>query len=482
MLSALTVGVATVMLGGGSGLVGFHQDSNLDPVEGFGGWYGWSTDLHESVGIIGSPKNEAGQAEVIYISDFNGSVVGSDTLTASDGETDDQFGYAVTIGEVTGATDGGVAFVSAPAWADSEGPDYEGAVYVFTDDGSGSVTESHQITLDNPGTFGARFGTGIDFDGVRLVVGAGWESLEDDGEGGEILKHGAAYVYTIAANGTPTLEQRLISDAPQFEAYFGTTVAIDGDQLVVSALGETGDVAYGGAVYVFERNESGVWVQTDHVRPDEAEYGASFSYSLDLAGDTLVVGSPYRSGGDNGEGIPYNAHGMVHIFERVGGVFTEVQQVVPQQHAMGFVWGWSLEYDGASLAIGAINWATAELGEGAVALWEQGPDGLFTQVRLIQSSDVAYGDQFGTSVALSGDRVLVGLWGQLDEVSGGGAYLFSRGCGGDFDDGGVIDTDDVMEVILDWGSTGISPTDIEQDLEVGIYDLLVLLEHYGVCG
>ncbi len=481
MLSALTIGVTVAAIGGSSNLVGFHEDGNLDPASGMGGWYGWATDLHAAVGIVGSPMNLAGQAEVIYISDFNGNIVGTETLLASDGEDGDQFGYAVAIGEVAGTSDGGVAFVAAPAWSDTEGPSYEGAVYVFTDDGSGSVTEAHRLTMDAPGSFGPRFGISVDFDGVRLAVGAAWESNEDDGAGGTLAKHGAVYIYTIAGDGTPTLEQRLISDNPQFEAYFGTQVAIDGDQVAISALGESGAVAYGGAVYVFEQDEFGEWIKTDRVEPAEAEYGASFAYSLDLSGDTLVVGAPRRGGGDNGEGFPYNGYGMVHVFGRAGGVFSEVQQVLPQVESMGFQWGWSVAYDGQHLAVGANNWATAEFGEGAVALWEQGPDGLFTHERLIQSSDAGYGDQFGTSVALASDRVLVGMWDQLDAVDGGGAYLFSRGCGGDFDDGGTIDADDVMDLILDWGSTGIHATDVEQDLQVGIHDLLVLLEYYGVC-
>ena len=64
---------------------------------------------------------------------------------------------------------------------------------------------------------------------------------------------------------------------------------------------------------------------------------------------------------------------------------------------------------------------------------------------------------------------------------GGMAYIYSATCSGDVDGNGAIGPDDLIEVLAHWSETGVLPEDVVQDYEVGIYDLLTMLEYYGDC-
>jgi len=79
---------------------------------------------------------------------------------------------------------------------------------------------------------------------------------------------------------------RLRSPTPLAGALFGTSIAIDGDVLVVSAVEETHNFSRG-AVYVFERSGSD-WLPTAAFHP--SDFGSSFGDSIAVKGDTILVG------------------------------------------------------------------------------------------------------------------------------------------------------------------------------------------------
>ena len=161
-------------------------------------------------------------------------------------------------------------------------------------------------------------------------------------------------------------------DAAAFDA-FGASVAIEGDTAVVGAVGDGDAGVLSGSAYIFARaaGDPGAWQQIAKLTADDATAGDRFGASVAIAGDTVIVGAQ----GSDGAGT---ASGAAYVFAREAG----------------------------------------------------GPGG-WGQVAKLTAADAAPGDQFGASVAIQGDTVLVGAGGDDDAGSGSGsAYLFAPGEGG----------------------------------------------------
>ena len=68
-------------------------------------------------------------------------------------------------------------------------------------------------------------------------------------------------------------------------------MALVGDTLVVGAPGHSpGGIRFGGAAYVFGRDR-GQWKQQAKLVADDAAKSDRFGASVDLGGDTIIVGS-----------------------------------------------------------------------------------------------------------------------------------------------------------------------------------------------
>lgn len=107
-----------------------------------------------------------------------------------------------------------------------------GTVYMYEKDDSGVWSNIMNITpetLNSEGDFGPEFGTSLAFDGDRMVVGAPW----DMNEGGNNIM-GSVYIYQLQNDGAWVEEARLYHNSTlEVGASFGFAVALKGDTLVV---------------------------------------------------------------------------------------------------------------------------------------------------------------------------------------------------------------------------------------------------------
>ena len=101
---------------------------------------------------------------------------------------------------------------------------------------------------------------------------------------------GSAYVFTRSGS-TWSQQGHLYADDAAGNDWFGVSVAIDGDTIVVGAYVD--DTAAGddaGSAYVFTRT-AGIWTQQDHLYADDAAGNDYFGRSVAISGDTIVVGA-----------------------------------------------------------------------------------------------------------------------------------------------------------------------------------------------
>ena len=153
-------------------------------------------------------------------------------LTASDGATSDYFGSSVGIS-------GDYAIVGAN-YDDDKGS-ASGSAYIFKRDGT-AWTEQVKLTASD-GAAGDWFGTSVSISGDYVLVGA---SYDDDGGSDS----GSAYIFKREAT-VWTEQVKLAASGGAAVDYFGCSVSISGDYVIVGACG---DDSYRGSAYVFKRD------------------------------------------------------------------------------------------------------------------------------------------------------------------------------------------------------------------------------------
>jgi len=342
-------------------------------------------------------------------------------LTASDGAAGDDFGSSVSISGNTVVVGEGNATIGANS--------QQGAAYVFTESASGwaNMTQTAKLTAST-GQANDEFGVSVSIDGSTLVVGA------DNPY--SINPQGAAYVFARAASGWAGATQAATLTASDGTAndFFGSSVSISGNTVVVGAENATvGGNSQQGAAYVFTEPASG-WANMMQTGKLTASDGAVYDYfgsSVAISGNTIVVGADNaRVGGNSQQGAAYvftePASGWLNM--------TQTAKLTASDGAAYDYFGNSVSISGNTIVVGADN-ATigANSQQGAAYVFTEPASGWanMTQTGKLTASDGAAGDFFGASVSISGNTIVVGAT-QLGESSGGGGTTG----GGDSGSGG----------------------------------------------
>jgi len=266
---------------------------------------------------------------------------------------------------------------------------------------------------------------------------------------------------------------------PTANDMFGWDVAFDGDRMVVSARYEdaaqtsislTGPVAdegqaNSGAVYVYKRSVSSTWALEAYLKPDNTLSNQDFGYSVDISGDTIVVGSPMEKSAQAGVSAtgsttftasPYGAvytfkhngtgwvmenyikplgptaghfghdvsidgdtlvatapyytsptdSGAAYVFNRSGGNWTQFQTLRETVPSTGNRFGWSVDMHQDKIAVGALH---SSLNYGNVQIFElQGAS--WTTTASVSNTVRATNDKFGNAISIYGDRLAVGAF------------------------------------------------------------------------
>jgi hypothetical protein len=335
-------------------------------------------------------------------------------LTPSDGATDDWFGVSVAIS--------GDTIVVGADGGDDNGPD-SGSAYVRgrNQGGLGQWGEVAKLTSSD-GVMDDHFGVSVAISGDLIVVGA----LFDDDNGDN---SGAAYVFGRNQGGAEQWGE-VVKLTPSDGAAgdrFGYAVSISGDTVVVGADGDADNGSSSGSAYVFERDQGGAgqWGEVAKLTPSDGAAYDYFGVSLAVSGDTVVVGALFDD--DNGDNS-----GAAYVFGRnQGGAeqWGEVIKLTPSDGAAYDHFGVSIAIGEDTVAVGADGDDDQGSDSGAAYVFErdQGGADQWGQAAKLAPSDGAAGDVFGVSVAIGGDTVVIGADGDDDRGSdSGAAYVYPR--------------------------------------------------------
>lgn len=270
------------------------------------------------------------------------------------------------------------------------------------------ATETKLLVGD--GGLGDYYGYAVACERDTIVVGAPNAS-------GLGYLSGSAYVFARDGNGWSLRQKLNASDAAPY-GFFGTSVAVSGDTIIVGAYGDQNADIYSGAAYVFVRDGES-WVQQQKLVGSENSVADSFGLSVDVEGDTAVVGAFGDSGADYTGGSAY-------VFRRDGGVWTQRQKLNAGDATTDSNFGISVGLSGGSIVVGAYGDSASGFYSGAAYVFVEGAAG-WTQQQKLKARDSAESLQLGYRVAISGDTVVACAPGDArGKHTLGGAYVFER--------------------------------------------------------
>ncbi|MEM1326625.1 MAG: hypothetical protein AAGI23_11755 [Bacteroidota bacterium] len=369
-------------------------------------------------------------------------------IVASQRAPHNQFGYSIDIF-------GDYAIVGARFEdINAMNPD-AGAAYIYKKDQGGLsnwglVKRIVPAARDENDLFGFSVAISNEF----AVVGVPYE----ENEGDELISRaGAVFIFQRDLGGVDNWGEvkKVTPSIRAADDQFGVSVAIENNQIVVGAWREDEDEndaatkENAGAVYVFRKDEGGTdnWGEVKKIVSADRAPGDLFGRSVALSGDLIVVGAVSERHNVNG-GTALPEAGSAYIFKQdEGGTdnWGEVKKIVALDRAVGAQFGVSAAVDVDQIIVGAWRERKNRTGSdlldnaGAAYIYRKDKGGInnWGQVKKIVAFDREQLDQFGFSVSISGDRVIVGAYQEDENPAGnqtlsvaGSAYLYERELGG----------------------------------------------------
>jgi len=392
-------------------------------------------------------------------------------IKASNVASGDYFGFPVAIsGDIMAVSatgeDSSATGVNGNEGLNDRGA--SGAVYVFLRQGESWKQEAY-IKASNS-DFNDGFGASLALDGNTLVVGATGENSNANTVGGNQMNEssdnsGAVYVFVRNAMGVWSQEAYIKASNNDANDNFGASVAISGDTLAIgapyedsNATGIGGDQSINsetdsGAVYVYFRSGT-TWQQQAYIKASNTDIYDKFGAAIALLGDTLAVGATDEDSNTSEINGPSNEmafeSGAAYVFTRTGTNWSQQAFIKASNAGGGDLFGSSVALGVNMLAVGARLEDSGAVGingnqgdnsvvdAGAVYVFVR-TNGTWSQEAYIKASNADTYDYFGSSIALSGNLLAVGAYGENasgvglnpseqsnSEADSGAVYLFNR--------------------------------------------------------
>ena len=285
-----------------------------------------------------------------------------------------------------------------------------GAVYAFELSAGGTWVE-RQILIAESIDDSAYFGSAVALSGNDAAIGAANE--------------GKVYIFELSAGGAWVESQQLTpSDlSGANNGRFGTALSMSGDTLFIGAPWDDEFGYRSGSVYVFERNEVGEWIEHQKLYGLFPTTYLSFGASVSVLGDRAIIGEPTETGA-------VNVSGWLYVYERTeGGLWSVTTSMTPSDSEAGDFFGsYCALVSEDHLLVGAPNNSGAGLSAGSAYAFSRVGPGNWVQTQRLVGSDTSVGDLFGWDIAAFGDRAIIGAWAD-NGASGlgvGSAYFFER--------------------------------------------------------
>jgi hypothetical protein len=371
-----------------------------------GAQLGYSLAMDGAYTVVGAPLDDIGGTDSGMVKVFDSTTGGLLFVLPNPGPSmGDYFGTSVAISGTR---------VVVGARYDDTGASNAGSAYVY--DLTSSTPTVPVATLNNPNPAVLDlFGSSVAISGTRVVVGT---PLDDTGES----TAGSAYVYDLSS-GTPTVPVATLNNpGPAANDNFGTSVAISGTLVVVGAVADDTGASNAGSAYVYDLASGTPTVPVATLNNPGPEASDSFGFSVAISGTRVVVGA--REDGTVDAGSAY-------VYDLSSGTPT-VPVATLNNPSPGFqdLFGTSVAISGTLVVVGTPLDDTGASNAGSAYVYDLSSGTPTVPIATLNKPGPGLGDNFGSSVAISGTWVVVGT--PLDDTGAtdaGSAYVYDLSSG-----------------------------------------------------
>ena len=343
----------------------------------------------------------------IFQPDGNGGWQEVGQFAASDAMVGDHFGSAMALEQGTLAVVG------------PEANDGEGAVYLF-EKGDEGWTETGRVIATSPGdsTPAEAFGGAVAVSGGTLFVGAPRQASAA----------GAVYVFTRNDDGAWEQSGMLTGVDTQARDRFGSALAFDGTDLLVSAPRAN---KRRGRVYLFRWDtDAGSWTEISQMN-SAADKPIRFGSALSLSHGLLAIAPGSRA----------NQEGIALFVRNDAGDWSAAGSLVPDSTATG-TFGRAIAVAGADAWVGEPSFEQ----HGRVHHFARGDDGTWTVVEVLSPEGMGPNAFFGGSVVATADLAVIGALGA--DMAQGSGHVYARSADGWTSQGSIVDLPASMAAMI----------------------------------
>ena len=339
---------------------------------------GYSVSIEGTRMIVGATKAGSNKGAAYIYDKVGSNWVLQATLTASDGQTGDRFGFDVDVFN-------DYAIVSARTDT--------GKAYIFEKVGSNWI-ERNIVMSNYPDTVDD-FGQAVSIDNDQAYVAAP----------GKYFNLGVVYIFKRF--GTNWMQYNMLaSSALQFGQRFGSDLDVTGNYIVLGAPFENSGK---GAAYMMRRSGGG-WIHEMRISPAGLAAGDHFGFGVAIHNERAVVGAPGASGNT----------GNINFYERISNSWQNKGQFTPATVGAGDEFGRYLSILDSQAVVG-VPLGNGNIGEAYV--YED--DGLgWNFVQRLSEASLTAGDMYGRGVAMAKNEVVIGAPGE--DSDRGALYIYDK--------------------------------------------------------
>tara|TARA_B100000809_G_scaffold4361_1_gene4600 strand:+ start:19691 stop:21241 length:1551 start_codon:yes stop_codon:yes gene_type:complete len=209
-------------------------------------------------------------------------------------------------------------------------------------------------------------------------------------------------------------------------ASFGMSLDIDGTTAVISCFGDHEIGLFSGAVYVYQfDDQEKIWILETKLKASDSSIGTNFGNSVSINNDLIAIGA------HNAEGNEIKS-GAVYVFEKLDSGWTETKKIVASNGKKNDYFGHEVDIiDENTISVGAYNADGKEERSGVVYIYQKSDANDWTTEIILSDPNGKSSDLFGYCLSGSTNEqtniLFLGAPGRNNnELQTGSVYLFSQ--------------------------------------------------------